>query len=154
MNTLPFTRRNPAPFKIPTRHLGLAVLLTLGLSPNIARACACGCGIYEVGTSSMLPTGSGLMTYFDYDYQDQNHNWSGSSQAPGADNPDKDIRTSFLTLGYQDMFSRSWGLRFEIPYERRYFETTGGATGDAAISGSRGFIPDFRRTCRVGSPSA
>ena len=65
------------------------------LAPRGARACACGCGIYEVGTSSMIPTGAGIETFFDYDYQDQNQNWSGSSEAPAADNDDKNIRTSW-----------------------------------------------------------
>lgn len=77
----------------------------------------------------MLPTGSGAMAFVDYDFQDQNHNWRGSSEAPAADNADKDIRTSFITLGYQDMLSRSWGLRLDVPYESRSFTTVGGATG-------------------------
>ena len=101
----------------------------MAMLPDIGRSCACGCGIYEVGTSSMLPTGSGIMTYVDYDYQDQNHNWSGDSQAPNADNPDKDIRTSWETFGYQDMFSRSWGIRLEVPYEERHFVTASNAPG-------------------------
>lgn len=77
----------------------------------------------------MLPTGSGIMTYVDYDYQDQDHNWSGSSEAPAADNPDKDIRTSWVTFGYQDMFNRTWGIRLEIPYEERHFVTVSNAPG-------------------------
>jgi hypothetical protein len=97
--------------------------LLAATAPSLGWACACGCGIYEVGTSSMLPTGSGITTFLDYDYQDQDHNWSGSSEAPAADNTDKDIRTSWFTFGYQDMFNRSWGLRFEVPYERRHFVT-------------------------------
>jgi hypothetical protein len=117
-----------------------ACILLLIAFPNLSRACACGCGIYEVGTSSMLPTGSGLMTFLDYDYQDQDHNWSGDSGAPAADNPDKDIRTSFLTFGFQDMFNRRWGMRLEVPYEVRHFETTGGATGDDIVDVNfRGF---------------
>ncbi len=146
MNIFPFHRSNPASIKATTRFrarasgmmpghaLCLAWALTIGLAPSIGRACACGCGIYEVGTSSMLPTGEGGMTYLDFDYQDQNHNWSGNSQAPAADNPDKDIRTSFYTLGLQEMFDRSWGLRLEVPYEQRFFKTTGGATGDDIVA--------------------
>jgi len=115
------------------RRLGAAGLWALAaaaaMTPAVCGACACGCGIYEVGTSSMLPTGSGAMAFVDYDYQDQNHNWNGSSEAPAADNSDKDIRTSFITLGYQDMLSRSWGVRVEVPYERRSFETVSGAMG-------------------------
>jgi len=104
----------------------------------------------------MLPTGSGIMTDIDYDYQDQNHNWSGSSEAPNADNSDKDIRTSWETFGFQDMFNRSWGLRMDIPYEERHFVTVsyapGGPLTDLNFSGFgdirlegiyTGFSPDL-----------
>jgi hypothetical protein len=82
----------------------------------------------------MMPTGRGIMTYLDYDYQDQDQNWSGSSRAPAAENDDKNIRTSWYTMGYQDMFSRAWGARIEVPYEERHFVTTGGATGDDIVA--------------------
>jgi hypothetical protein len=112
---------------------GSALLLAQAIAPR-ASACACGCGIYEVGTSAMLPTSSGIMASVDYDYQDQNRNWSGTSEAPAADNDDKNIRTSWYTLGLQDMFNRSWGMQIELPYEQRHFVTTGGATGDDIVS--------------------
>jgi hypothetical protein len=108
----------------------LALALASGLAPGKARACACGCGIYEVGTANMIPTASGVMTFIDYDYQDQNQNWSGDSRAPAADNGDKNIRTSWYNYGLQDMFNRAWGVQLELPYEDRHFVTTGGATGD------------------------
>ena len=59
--------------RFPSRIALPWVLCTLFLAaPHEGRACACGCGIYEVGTSSMIPTGTGIETFFDYDYQDQN----------------------------------------------------------------------------------
>jgi hypothetical protein len=116
----------------------------LALAPSLALACACGCGIYEVGTSSTLPTGMGAETYIDYDYQDQTTDWSGSSEAPGADNPDKNIRTSFLTFGYEQMYTNSWGLRLELPYEVRHFVTTGGATGTDIVTVNFSGIGDVR----------
>lgn len=82
----------------------------------------------------MLPAGSGVMAFLDYAYQDQDQNWSGDSRASAADNPDRDIRTSFATLALQDMVTRSWGLRLDLPYERRHFETTGGASGSDLVS--------------------
>jgi hypothetical protein len=113
--------------------VGALAALILSSSPS-ARACACGCGIYELGTDSMLPAGSGVMAFVDYAYQDQDQNWSGDSRASADDNPDKDIRTSFATLALQDMVTRSWGLRLDLPYERRHFETTGGASGSDLVS--------------------
>jgi hypothetical protein len=125
------------------RILRATFLLALAM-PTSARACACGCGIYEVGTANMIPTGSGLMTFFDYDYQDQSQNWSGSSEAPAADNGDKDIRTSWYNFGFQDMFNRDWGMRLEIPFEDRHFVTTGGATGDEIVTVNFSGVGDIR----------
>ena len=140
----------------PRRAAFWALASALAMLPTTGRSCACGCGVYEVGTSSMIPTGSGVMTFVDYDYQDQNHNWSGDSEAPNADNTDKDIRTSWETFGYQDMFSRSWGVRLEVPFEERHFVTVsyapGGPLTDLNFSGFgdirvegiyTGFSPDL-----------
>jgi len=77
--------------------------------PSVGRACACGCDVFDVGTSSMFPKELGAMAFLSYDYQDQDRNWSGTSQAPAADNDDKDLQTQFLTFGLQYMFSPSWG---------------------------------------------
>jgi hypothetical protein len=122
----------------------LALLFAAGLAPSTAVACACGCGIYEVGTSSMIPTGAGLESFVEFDYQDQNQNWSGTSEAPAAANNDKDIRTGWTTLGTQDMFNRNWGLRLEVPYEDRHFVTTGGATGNDAVALNFSGLGDVR----------
>jgi hypothetical protein len=123
--------------------IGPALLISAATAQRM-EACACGCGIYEVGTSSMMPTGAGAEAYFDYDYQDQNENWSGGSRAPAADNDDKNIRTSWYNLGYQEMFNRDWGIRFEIPFEDRHFVTTGGATGNDIVSINFSGIGDIR----------
>jgi hypothetical protein len=94
-----------------------------GLAPSQALACACGCGVFDVGTSSMFPTGEGTTVFLGFDYQDQNHNWSGTSKAPAGNNGDKEIRTDFYTFGYQHMFDRSWGIQVEVPYWDRTFKT-------------------------------
>src|ERR1700690_3509062 len=91
--------------------------LALALAPGVIHACACGCGVFDVATSSMFPTGQGGMAYLQYDYQDQNRNWNGTSQAPAANNDDKEIQTQFVTLGLQYMFNRNWGIKAEVPYD-------------------------------------
>src|ERR1700722_5427608 len=134
--------------------VGVAFLFAIVLAPNICRACACGCGIFEVGTSSMLPRGTGGTAYFEYDYQDQNVNWSGNGTASAANNDDKEIRTSFFTFGVQYMFNRDWGVQAQVPVADRFFKTTSDATndivsmnwttiGDVRIEGIyTGFSPD------------
>ena len=104
----------------------VSVVLAGILAPSIVHACACGCGVFDVGTSHMFPNGPGGMAFLQYDYQDQNHNWSGSSQAPAANNDDKEIQTQFITLGLQYMFNRSWGVQAEVPYDYRSFKADDG----------------------------
>jgi hypothetical protein len=93
------------------------------LTPGAAFACACGCGVFEVGTSYMLPEGPGGMAFLGYDFQDQNQNWSDSSKAPAANNDDKEIRTSFFSVGLEYMLNQSWGVEAEMPFAYRNFKT-------------------------------
>lgn len=86
-------------------------------------ACACGCGVFDVGTSSLFASGSGATAFVEYDFMNQRQNWSGSSEAPAAANDDKKIRTGIVTLGGQYMFSREWGVTAKLPVWTRHFET-------------------------------
>jgi hypothetical protein len=123
---------------------GLVFVALLLAAGEISRACACGCGIFEVGTRSMLPEGTGLTVYFDYDYQDQNINFNGSKRAAAADNPDKEISTSFFTPALQYMFNRNWGIQAEIPFAQRYFTTTGGPGGNDIVEQDWTSLGDIR----------
>lgn len=111
-----------------------AGLLAGVLAPGAAWACACGCGVFEVGTSYMLPQGPGGMGFLDYAFQDQNQNWSDSSKAPAANNDDKEIRTSFLSVGMQYMFNSSWGVEGEMPFAYRDFKTISAAPNNPLTS--------------------
>ena len=147
MSSLKSLRRVAAP---------VASIALLGaIAPGVTFGCACGCGIFDVGTASMFPTQEGGMVWAEYDFMDQNKNWSGTSSAPAADNSDKRIRTSFITVGGQYQFNRSWGVSVEVPYWERLFKTldddgvtidsfTHGALGDIRIKGVyNGFSPDL-----------
>jgi hypothetical protein len=150
------TEHTLSPTKTATsRILGISALFALAAGPRLVHACACGCGVFEVGTSSMLPRGPGGTVYLEYDYQNQNINWHGNAPAPRPDNNDKEIRTSFLTAGVQFMFNQSWGIQAEVPYDFRHFQTanddTGvidtlnwSALGDIRLQGIyTGFFPDM-----------
>ncbi len=111
--------------------------------PSLGLACACGCGIFDVGTSAMYASHAGGLVFVEYDYLDQSHNYSGTSSAPAANNADKAIRSSFMTVGGQYQFNRSWGVSVQVPYWQRYFETTDESTGDI-VSFNHGAIGDIR----------
>ena len=118
--------------------------LAVVIMPSVTWACACGCGVFDVGSSEMFPEGEGGMAYLEYDFQDQTQNWSGNSHAPAADNSDKEIRTSFVTVGLQYMFNRSWGAQIDVPYVQREFTTVGGASGDDTVGLDWGQLGDIR----------
>ncbi len=127
-----------------SRGLGAATVLATALAPNTGRPCACGCGFFDVGTASMFPSGQGGMAFLEYDYQDQNVNWSGHSHAPSENNDDKAIQTHFITAGLQYMFNRKWGLQVEVPYANRTFTVTGGQSGRDQITLNWGDLGDIR----------
>jgi len=118
-------------------------LAAASIVPSLGLACACGCGIFDVGTSSMYASHAGAMVFIEYDYLDQSHNRSGTSSASAADNADKAIRSSFMTVGGQYQFNRSWGLTIELPYWHRYFQTTDEASGDI-VDFKHGAVGDIR----------
>jgi len=102
----------------------LSAFAIIALIPNIVLACACGCGVFDVGTADMLPTQPGGMAWLEYDYMNQNKDWHDSSQVPAADNDDKRIRSNFYEAGAQYMFGREWGAMVQLPYTDRHFRTT------------------------------
>ncbi len=98
---------------------GVALLL----APAAGFACACGCGVFDVGTATMLPTGRGGVVYLEDDYMDQNQNWVGSHAAPASANTDKEIETNFGGVGLDYQFNNDWGVSVKIPYWDRIFRT-------------------------------
>lgn len=64
------------------------------------------------------------MAWIQDAFMNQNRNWNGTSQAPAANNPDKELETDFLTFGGQYMVNDQWGAQIEIPYDFRYFKGT------------------------------
>lgn len=135
------------------RVSAVAAFSIAALSTTSAWACACGCGVFDVGTASLFPGGSGATIFAEYDFMNQHQNWHGASSAPSADNADKKIRTDFMTLGGQYMLNRDWGVMAELPVWSRHFETEDGgsvsgynhtALGDIRLMGVySGFADDM-----------
>jgi hypothetical protein len=111
----------------------LSFTLLGALAPGFVLACACGCGVFDVGTASMILTHPGGMLYLEDDYQDQNQNWVGSHAAPAANNTDKEIATHFAGLGLDYSFNRDWSMSVKVPYWSRVFTTDIGAPGPADV---------------------
>jgi hypothetical protein len=106
----------------------LTMLSLIELSPKLARACACGCGVFEVATPSLLPDSAGGMVWLEYDYMDQYINWHATQPASALQNNDKKLQTNFVTFGAQYMFNRKWGVMLEVPYWQRNY--TGAYVGN------------------------
>jgi hypothetical protein len=106
-----------------SKSLLLASALVMTLAPTASWACACGCSVFDVGTSTLLPGGPGGTIYFQYAFLDQTQNWDGTGRAPASGNTDKEIRSNFFDVGGQYMFNDSWGVMGEVPLTNRYFKT-------------------------------
>lgn len=106
-------------------------LLSGILMPGVVHACACGCGIFDVGGPSMLPSGPGGMVWMEADYMNQNRDWAGSSKGDPDNNTDKRLQSEFTMIGMQYMFNTVWGMEAQLPYTFRYFKGTDGE-GDIA----------------------
>lgn len=137
-----------------------AIVVAALMAVRTAFGCACGCDIFDVGTSAMFPNHPGGMIFIDYDFQDQNQNWNGTSTAPASHNDDKEIKTHFTDLDLQYLFNASWGVEVQVPYDFRSFSKNDGGKivtdhwtqfGDVRIEGLyTGFSPDLSAGVNLG----
>jgi hypothetical protein len=102
------------------KYFFLAISLFI-FSVNEALACACGCGILNVGTSSLIPNCEGGTAFLQYDYMAQTRNWNKDKDS-SEHNHDKRIETQTYTAGAQYMFNRDWGAAIRAPYVQRYVQ--------------------------------
>ncbi len=112
------------------RRLLVAAVFLAGLTPSLSWACACGCGVFEVDTEALIPSGTGGQVWFQYEYMDQYINFHATQPASAFYNNDKYIRTNFMEAGVQYMFNRDWGVMLEVPYWSRDYK--GAYDGDNA----------------------
>ncbi len=102
----------------------IMAMVTLALClPATTLACACGCSVFSVGARWMLPISPGYKVSLLYNFMNQTEDWNNWGGASPDSNGDKQIRTNFYTLGFQDMMDRDWGVMVEAPIWNRYFKT-------------------------------
>ncbi|MGO9544332.1 MAG: hypothetical protein ACLPPF_06005 [Rhodomicrobium sp.] len=101
------------------------ILIAISLIPAEALACACGCSVFDVGSTALLPKEGdhGGAVYFEWDHSTQNTNWSGLEKAPAINNDDKHILTDWYVVGLNYMLSRDWGFGLRVPTVNRDFLT-------------------------------
>jgi hypothetical protein len=121
----------------------LAIVAVAAFRPNQSFACACGCDVFAVGGPPLMQRTAGGAAFVEYDFMDQDHNWSGGSSAPSGENADKEIRTHFVTAGVQYMFNHSWGMMAEAPVWNREFRTEN-AAGDGVDAFNHTALGDIR----------
>ena len=124
---------------------GLALALSACLFPVATFACACGCGVFDVGTASMFPARSGGSVFLEEDFVDQDRNWSGHARAPAAGNEDRQVRTWFSTIGLSYSFNADWSINVRVPYWQRHFATHDEESGEP-VSFDHGALGDVRVT--------
>lgn len=116
--------------------VGLASLAPLTCFSAEAIACACGCGVFDVGADMIPPQSGSGSIWLRYDFMDQHENWEGDSKAPASDNQDKRIYTNFYTVGGDYSLSEDWTVMAEVPTYQRSLTTT----DDGTVAGPPGSI--------------
>jgi hypothetical protein len=116
----------------------LSLIPLLGLTTTAARACACGCSVFDVG-GGLLPQEDdhGGRIFFEYWRGDQNQNWIGNTKASPNANLDKRVTTSWFNVGFSYNFNREWGVMVRAPYVNRSFTTDTGPPGGIQTFNSR-----------------
>ena len=116
----------------------LSLIPLLSLTTTAARACACGCSVFDVG-GGLLPQEDdhGGRIFFEYWRGDQNQNWIGNTKASPNANLDKRVTTSWFNVGFSYMFNREWGVMVRAPYVNRSFTTDTGPPGGIQTFNSR-----------------
>jgi hypothetical protein len=106
----------------------LSFVPLVSLTTTAARACACGCSVFDVGGLDMpQEQDHGGRVFFEFWSGDQTQNYVGSSKAPGALNSDKEINTQWYNVGFSYNFNRDWGVMVRIPTTNRTLTTDTGA---------------------------
>ena len=106
----------------------VAIIMLLGAIPQLASACACGCGIFDLVVPGLPDTNYSTTFSLQYDYMNQNETQHGSGLVSGDLNPDKQVETSFFNLFFQHQFDRDWGFMTMIPVWNRSFITDNNGT--------------------------
>jgi len=123
----PSGRRIAAPVLFITALL-LSFVPLVGVSTTTARACACGCSVFDVGGLDLpQEQDHGGRVFFEFWDVDQTQNFVGSSKAPAAINLDKRLNTQWYNVGFSYNFNRDWGVMVRIPTANRTLTTDTGA---------------------------
>ena len=108
----------------------LSFVPLVGLTTTAARACACGCSVFDVGGLDLpQEQDHGGRVFVEYWSGNQTENYIGSSRASGNLNSDKEINTQWINVGFNYNFNRDWGVMVRVPTVNRTLTTD---TGDFA----------------------
>jgi hypothetical protein len=118
-------RRNLVPFVSFLASLITAMVPLVAFTTTAARACACGCSVFDVGgLGAPQENDHGGRIFVEYWYSDQNVNWIGDARGNPNLNQDKKVVTSWTSVGFSYMFNRQWGMMVRVPFANRDFTTT------------------------------
>jgi hypothetical protein len=138
MSTIIETKQAPACGRLSGRTVTafITCLITIilsfgplvGFTTTAARACACGCSVFDVGGLDLPQEQEhGGRVFFEFWGTDQTQNYVGSSRAPASLNSDKRLNTQWVNVGFSYNFNRDWGVMVRIPTANRTLTTDTGA---------------------------
>jgi hypothetical protein len=102
----------------------VATVPLLAFTSTAARACACGCSVFDAGFGGLPQEDDhGGRIFLEWWHSDQNQLMAGTSKISHDANLDKRITTSWYSIGAEYMFNRDWGFMARLPYANRDFAT-------------------------------
>lgn len=110
-----------------------ATLALAGMvASSAAWACACGCGMFDLGMPGLgLPGASPGYINLQDTWLNQNEARQGTTKIPLSQSADQEIRTSFVNLNAQYNINHDWGVMAMVPYWQRSFDTNTNFGGGA-----------------------
>jgi hypothetical protein len=130
LDTMYLRRHEPARVADAARLVNLVASLLIAIAPLLAftttaaRACACGCSVFDAGFGGLPQEDDhGGRIFLEWWHSDQNTLRAGTSNISHDANVDKHITTSWYSIGAQYMFNRDWGFMARLPYANRDFDT-------------------------------
>ena len=138
MSTIIETKQAPVFGRVSARNATafitslIAIILSfvplVGFTTKAARACACGCSVFDVGGLDLPQEQEhGGRVFFEFWSANQTQNYVGSSRAPASINLDKQLNTQWYNVGFSYNFNRDWGVMVRIPTANRALTTDTGA---------------------------
>ncbi len=122
------------------------LILSQIILPKAAISCSCGCNIFSIGTSNLIPSQPGNFAFMEYSHANQTTNWKKDKKET-TPNHHLQIKTTAVNFGLQTIFNKDWGTRIILPViERKIINQEHGSMSNINIPIRQRAVGDAKLT--------